>query len=89
MSVRVYVCHHCHGRSEGEDGTGRPWGWYALTVNVPREMGKKGQPFMWVGLWCSAACLAADMPELEDQERLARLAYEADIPDYGTDATGA
>lgn len=81
METRVYRCHYCRGECEVPQPTeGRPRGWYVLSVNVPPEMGKKGQPFLWVGLWCSAACLAADMPWLEDREPLARLAYEVDVP---------
>lgn len=78
---KLYVCHHCKCRWEAfRDGDGRPWGWYSLSVNVPVHLGKAGKPYLWAGQWCSAGCLAADMPQLEEQERLARLAYQADIP---------
>ena len=83
------VCHYCQGRREFPDGShGHPWGWYALSVNVPPEMGKNGQPFLWVGVWCSMECLAADIPALAGQEELARMAYEADAPDYPASTRG-
>jgi hypothetical protein len=83
---RVYVCHYCQGCGEVEQqqGDGRPWGWYTLSVNVPAWMGKAGKPYLWVGMWCSAACLAADMPTLIGQEQLARLAYEVDLPEHSS-----
>lgn len=46
----------------------------------PAELGKNGRPYVWVGEWCSAACLAGSMADLETAELRARLAYEADMP---------
>ena len=71
-------CRGCNGWQY--NGNGRPRGWYSLSVRVPAELGKNGRPYVWVGEWCSAACLAGSMADLETAELRARLAYEADMP---------
>lgn len=76
---RIARCKGCGGVQEtGDDG--QPWGWYSLSVNVPPRLGKNGKPFLWVGMWCSMLCLSGDLPLLGDQEELARMAYDADLP---------
>jgi hypothetical protein len=53
-----------------------PAGWYGLTVTVPDGMDSRGKGFIWLGQFCSVACLAASVPEMRRQEELARLAYD-------------
>jgi hypothetical protein len=82
---RTVHCRRCGGTAIAPDDqagrpSGRPYGWYLLSVNVPPELGKNGQPFLWVGMWCGTGCLAADMPSIIEQEMLARMAYEPDLP---------
>lgn len=67
-------CRGCKGTTPRVD-TGIPIGWYALTVSVPRDINRKG--YIWVGMFCSAACLGAWQPEIAEAEALARQAYDA------------
>lgn len=75
----VHVCKGCGGWQRRKNGRS-PLGWYSISVAVPPEMGKNGSPFVWAGMWCSAACLAGSMDELRHQEELARMLYDADAP---------
>ena len=78
------TCRGCGGTAPapGDDGT-YPLGWYALTVAIPPGLNRNGSSrrYVWVGLFCRAACLLAHGATLLDQERLARLDYEAVIAD--------
>jgi hypothetical protein len=60
-----------------EDQSGHPYGWFYLTVHVPpwfnQDIRRAYRP---VGTFCSAACLAAEMPAIEEQERLMEGVYE-------------
>lgn len=60
--------------------SGRPYGWLALSVRVPPEASSTGKPYVWVGQWCSIACLARSVPSLALSERNARKALPADPP---------
>lgn len=78
---RPYViCRGCGGRAWQDGGDGRPHGWYSLSVSVPPGLGKNGKPFVWCGQWCSAACLAGSMADLQTAELRARMAYDATPP---------
>jgi hypothetical protein len=72
------VCHGCQGRAPSAMADGkRPVGWYGLTVQVPEGYSGRARDYIWVGLWCSIACLAASIPSLTAQEAAARTTYEA------------
>lgn len=74
-------CRGCNGWQHADASTGRPHGWYSVSVGVPVELGKDGaRPYAWLGQWCSARCLAASAADIEIAEALARMAYEADEP---------
>jgi hypothetical protein len=62
-----------------------PAGWYSLSVHIPASWTTaSGKPYLYVGLFCGSACLAAYMPEVARQERLAEGSYErATIDDQG------
>lgn len=69
-----------HGRHQGAGET--PAGWFGLTVGVPRDIGTtNGRPYIWVGLFCSVACLAASVPDLEWQQKLAHELYQPVRPE--------
>jgi hypothetical protein len=64
------TCRQCNGHSH----TKQAIGWYALSVSVPPEIHPDG--FKWVGLFCSADCLAAYMPEIQRMAGLADTVFE-------------
>lgn len=78
--TRTVQCRACGGQYTGEDGPGRPWGWYSVSVSVPAELGKNGKPYQWVGTYCCVRCLAAALPVLAAAEAQARDDYAADRP---------
>jgi len=51
-------------------------GWYGLSVGIPPGLSGEGRTYIWVGVWCSVACLESSIPELAGQEQLAHQAYE-------------
>ena len=74
-AAEVIYCKGCGGTAERrEDGRG-PAGWYALSVTVPEALSSR-KPFIWLGTYCSVACLAASEPDLRRQEELAHQAYD-------------
>lgn len=83
---KPFICRNCGGtapkpgRLPAGDPVPQPAGWYNLTVSVPYPTGT-GKHYIWVGLFCSAACLIAYGAELEQQEAVARLWYEAVVPE--------
>lgn len=80
--ARTVVCKGCGGTATAGHAT--PAGWYGLTVSVPPWMiTESGKSFLWVGLFCSVACLASSVPELAQQEQLAHQVYEPVIPQRG------
>jgi hypothetical protein len=76
---RTLECKTCRGRFTAADGTGRPFGWYSVSVTVPPELGKHGKPFLWLGTFCSARCLAAAMPAIAAAEAQPH-GYQPDRP---------
>lgn len=57
--------------------SGRPYGWFYLTVHVPPWFNADShRAYRPVGMFCSARCLAAGMPDVERQEALMDGAYE-------------
>lgn len=80
MAEKTVFCRRCQGRLTLDDFR-LPHGWYQLTVGVPEYMeSTPGRGYLWIGMFCSAACLAAGMSEIRQQEELARQAYEAEVP---------
>jgi len=69
----VIDCKHCGGWAPRTRAGGNPAGWYGLTVAVPAEISQRG--YVWVGSYCCVACLAAAVPDLQQQEQLAHQAY--------------
>ena len=67
-------CKKCGGIDESSRDT-TPVGWYAVTAGVPDTWGL-GKGYQWVGMYCGLACLLADAPRLERQERLAHEVYK-------------
>jgi len=76
---RTVTCRGCGGTTEENP----PLGWYSLSVRVPDWMGRNGKPYVYVGVWCSAACLLASGPELVEQEGLAHEVYQPVTPAGG------
>jgi hypothetical protein len=80
--TRTVFCRHCKRSVEipasvQGDQSGRPYGWFYLTVHVPPWFNQDSRrAYRPVGVFCSAACLTADMPEIEEQESLMEGAYE-------------
>lgn len=72
------VCKGCGGTAPHRENGRMPLGWYGLTVTVPPEFSDIG--YLWVGVFCGIACLAASIPGMAAQEELARLAYEPAPP---------
>lgn len=63
--------------AEGDEQTGHPYGWFYLSVNVPAWFNSDSRrAYRPVGMYCSANCLAAGMPEVERQEALMDGAYD-------------
>lgn len=78
---RSQECRTCRGQfTAAPEERGRPYGWYSISVSVPPELGKGGKPYLWVGTYCSARCLAAAMPVIVAAEVDARQGYQADRP---------
>lgn len=70
--VDIKRCKHCGTEETVPQGASPPPGWLSLSVTVPAGVTtKKGQPFLWIGLFCSVACLLQNGPELERAEALA------------------
>jgi hypothetical protein len=81
---RAVTCKGCGGVAECGPSGGAPTGWYGLTVAVPAEISTgSGRGYIWVGMFCSVACLASATPQLERQEQLAHQAYEPVRPKAG------
>ena len=80
---QVATCRGCWGTAPKREGDRPPVGWYNLTVSVPDGYRRDGdpRPYLWVGLFCSAACLTAHGPVLAEKEALARQGYDAVIPE--------
>lgn len=58
---------------------GRPFGWYNLSVSVPQWFNADTpRAYRWVGVYCSAACLAAGIPAIMQDEELMAHAYDRD-----------
>jgi hypothetical protein len=78
----VATCRNCGGTARRKRPGTYPVGWYGLTVSVPewyREDGSDKQ-YMWVGMFCSPACLIAHGPKLQADADLAHQAYDPVIP---------
>lgn len=72
-------CRSCRRKKEvpAADAEGHPYGWFYLTVYVPPWFNSDSRrAYRPVGLFCSAACLAAGMPAVAESERLMEGAYE-------------
>jgi hypothetical protein len=50
-------------------------GWYGLSVGIPPGLSGEGRTYLWVGVWCSVACLETSITDLAGQEQLAHEAY--------------
>jgi hypothetical protein len=73
----VITCRGCGGRAPRGAGSRSPAGWYGLSVSLPETMtSSRDRGYVWVGQFCSIACLDAAVPELEQAEQLAQQAYE-------------
>ncbi len=72
---RVITCKHCGGWAPRHRDGRNPAGWYTLSVAISPELTTRERGYAWVGAWCSIACLAAAVPDLQQQEQLAHLAY--------------
>jgi hypothetical protein len=79
----VVTCRGCLGKAVRRDGES-PAGWYQLSVSVPEWIDHKG--YVWVGIFCSVACLALAVPKLEHLERLAHEAYDPVPPEHPVSA---
>lgn len=61
--LRPFFCRTCQTEREARYV---PEGWYS----VSRHMGGLETPMVRLGLYCSAACLARQMPRLAEQESI-------------------
>lgn len=76
----VRFCRQCRGTISLAEAR-LPYGWYQVTVGVPDYMESiQGRGYLWIGMYCSAACLAANASYIQSQETLARQAYEPEVP---------
>ena len=57
-------------------------GWLQLSVNVPRDIGKNGKPYLWAGVYCSVYCLASDIASLARQEEAAHSLFTPDRAEH-------
>jgi hypothetical protein len=76
---RQVFCRQCKksASTPAPDAEGHPYGWLYLTVNVPPWFNSgTGRHYRSIGLFCSAACLEAALPEITRDEDLHRSAYE-------------
>jgi hypothetical protein len=74
---RKAFCAACGLRKE-VPGNRAPYGWYLLSVQVPEWFNSGSERnYRWVGMFCSAACLAAYQPELDKQAALLSTVYQA------------
>jgi hypothetical protein len=78
----ISTCKGCRGTAPAPPDGGFPVGWYGLTVSVPAWLHKdiSGKRFVWIGLYCCAACLVTAGPAIAAAEELARQAYDAVVP---------
>jgi hypothetical protein len=71
------TCKGCGGKAAAADGSQHPAGWLGLSAFTPKHIGTgNGKGYVWVGLYCSVACLARDLMNLRYQEELAHEAFE-------------
>jgi hypothetical protein len=78
--IKTVSCRTC-GRTVTvqEPANGHPYGWYTLSVNVPPDMGHKGEKFFrWLGMFCSIGCLMAHEETLIRDAELAQELYDPD-----------
>lgn len=78
--TRVIRCKSCERTVEvPQPNEGHPYGWYNLTVGVPRWFNAESpRSYRWIGLYCSSACLAAGLPAIMHDEELMAHAYQRD-----------
>lgn len=69
------TCRNCGGEAARPAAGVNPPGWYGVTVALPWKEGRRG--YAWIGLFCTAACLAAYGPQMQRREELERQTYEA------------
>jgi hypothetical protein len=77
--ARTVSCRQCKKTAEtpSPNSEGHPYGWFYLTVNVPPWFNAgSGKPYRAVGLFCSALCLTAAMPQITSDEELHSHAYD-------------
>ena len=80
MGTHNVFCRTCRGTLTYSEFR-LPHGWYQVTVGVPDFMeSTPGRGYLWIGVFCSASCLSAGLPEIQKQEELARQVYEAEVP---------
>lgn len=60
---RPYYCRSC---GTSQQGIMVPRGWYSLM----RSHGEEHQPWLRLGMYCSAQCLSDQMPRIIDVEKL-------------------
>ena len=55
-------CRSCRRHAASEP----PNGWYSVSVAVPEHVNPR--KYVWVGMFCSLACLAREMPVMRQQQ---------------------
>jgi hypothetical protein len=71
-------CRRCGAVADRQADGYTPPGWYNLTVSVPPEYSHQDRPFIRIGMFCSARCLADYIPQVIEQEKMLEGAYEVD-----------
>ena len=80
----VHTCRNCMGTARKQGSGSYPAGWYALTVSVPEWYGTgSGKQYIWLGMFCSVACLLAHGPQLQADADLAHQGIRAGNPGPG------
>ena len=77
--VKAIICKSCQRQVEVRhpEPDGHPYGWYHLTVGVPRWFNSvTRKPYRWVGQYCSVQCLENGLEAIRQAEDLMREAYE-------------
>lgn len=71
--TRTMRCKGCERRVATPKARG-PYGWYTLSVGVPRDLDPRG--YIWIGMYCSVRCLAFETPNMVLQEEATADLYE-------------
>jgi hypothetical protein len=81
-SDEIVICRNCRGAARKTSTGWPPTGWYGLTVSVPEWYSDdgSGKQHVWLGMFCTVACLIGYGPQLQADADLAHQVYDPVIP---------